>query len=378
MLVGRRRPAQTGLSTWPTCGSDQSARSSGPTPLALFAGTPLYLLYLRALGARVGRDVTVLSEARAGVHRPHQDRRRHGDPEGPVPVRYRAYDGVIQIGPVTPSVSGARRGEDRAGSARRSATAPSSGITSLHAGQAVPPGRTGTARPRSRPAPTTDRAGAPGRVAAPGRVPNVPLLFLIAVTTPLVLVGAMLLPNAVPQFGALIDTSTPAFTSFVLPPRRLSMALPAAGGSLAGLLAVGTPPRLLQPLVRRTGCTAGSTGLNSLGAPGDRRVDQLGSFHRAVRDSVLHRRLPALDRYRLPRWCRPAELRMAVQHESPYLSPAGRGHGRRRRAVAAQRRPLGVGLPCRRCRSARTTSSATTSPTRRRAAPGTTARSRRR
>ena len=31
------------------------------SPLALFVGSPLYVLYLRALGAKVGRGVTILS-----------------------------------------------------------------------------------------------------------------------------------------------------------------------------------------------------------------------------------------------------------------------------------------------------------------------------
>ena len=52
-------------------------------PLALlFAGSPLYVLYLRALGAKVGRGVVIFSRQRARVHRPAHHRRRHGHPEG--------------------------------------------------------------------------------------------------------------------------------------------------------------------------------------------------------------------------------------------------------------------------------------------------------
>ena len=51
-------------------------------PLVLFAGSPLYVLYLRALGAKVGRGVGDLLPARARVHRPVHHRRRHGRPQG--------------------------------------------------------------------------------------------------------------------------------------------------------------------------------------------------------------------------------------------------------------------------------------------------------
>ena len=40
------------------------------SPMTLFVGSPLYVLYLRALGARIGRGVTILSTQCAGVQRP--------------------------------------------------------------------------------------------------------------------------------------------------------------------------------------------------------------------------------------------------------------------------------------------------------------------
>ena len=70
-------------------------------PLVRFAGTPLYLLYLRALGAKIGRGVTILSPTvpvctdlltiGAGTVI-----RKDSSFTG-----YRAHNGVIQIGPVT-------------------------------------------------------------------------------------------------------------------------------------------------------------------------------------------------------------------------------------------------------------------------------------
>ena len=47
-------------------------------PMALFAGSPLYNLYLRLLGMRIGRDSVIATDAGAGLHRPDLDRRQHG------------------------------------------------------------------------------------------------------------------------------------------------------------------------------------------------------------------------------------------------------------------------------------------------------------
>ena len=50
-------------------------------PMVLFAGTPLYTLYLRALGAKIGRGVADPDPASADLHRPADHRRRHGHPQ---------------------------------------------------------------------------------------------------------------------------------------------------------------------------------------------------------------------------------------------------------------------------------------------------------
>ena len=51
-------------------------------PLVRFAGTPLYSLYLRALGAKIGRGVAIFSADRPGLHRPAHHRVGHGHPQG--------------------------------------------------------------------------------------------------------------------------------------------------------------------------------------------------------------------------------------------------------------------------------------------------------
>ena len=51
-------------------------------PLVLFAGSPLYVLYLRALGAKIGRGVVIFSRHVPVCTDLLTDRRRHGHPQG--------------------------------------------------------------------------------------------------------------------------------------------------------------------------------------------------------------------------------------------------------------------------------------------------------
>jgi amino acid adenylation domain-containing protein len=82
ILVGRWRPGQIRLWSpaylrfWTVKALVRSC------PLVLFAGSPLYLLYLRALGARIWTGSGDLFPDRAGVHRPTLGRRGHGHPQG--------------------------------------------------------------------------------------------------------------------------------------------------------------------------------------------------------------------------------------------------------------------------------------------------------
>src|SRR4028118_141693 len=104
--------------------------------LLFFSGTPLYVWYLRALGAKVGRDVAIfvrqvpvatgplasgagaggrparswLRPAGAGGHRPGDDRRRDGDPEGRLDQR---LPGPRRADPNRPDHSRQGRGRGR-------------------------------------------------------------------------------------------------------------------------------------------------------------------------------------------------------------------------------------------------------------------------
>ena len=63
LLIGRWKPQRDPRSgAWRTSASGSSRRWSASNPLVLlFAGSPLYALYLRALGAKIGRGVAILS-----------------------------------------------------------------------------------------------------------------------------------------------------------------------------------------------------------------------------------------------------------------------------------------------------------------------------
>ncbi len=125
-------------------------------PMVLFVGSPLYVLYLRLLGAdRPRRDDPVARGAR--LHRPADDRRRHRDPAR-MPIssatgRTRAGSRPARS-PSAGTPSWARTASWR--SARRWATAPNWATPPpCTTAPRCPPASGGTARPPSPRTPTT-------------------------------------------------------------------------------------------------------------------------------------------------------------------------------------------------------------------------------
>ncbi|MEV6654709.1 Pls/PosA family non-ribosomal peptide synthetase [Streptomyces sp. NPDC051219] len=224
------------------------------SPMRLFTGTPLYVLYLRALGASIGRDVAVLSR---------------NVPvctdlltieEGTVVRKdvffscYRAHAGVIETGPVTLGRNvtvceqtvldidtsmgdGAQLGH----------------ASSLQSGQAVPAGESWHGSP-AQPTETDFRAVEP---TACGTLRKclytvAQLLVVLGVYLPLTLAGVSILFTAVPQLEGLLNPEPElAFTS----PGFYADALIASsvgffGGLLMGLVAVNAVPRILSRAIR--------------------------------------------------------------------------------------------------------------------------------
>jgi non-ribosomal peptide synthetase-like protein len=219
-------------------------------PLALlFVGSPLYVLYLRALGARIGRDVAILSQNVPVC----TDLLTIGD--GTVVRKdslfpcYRAHAGLIHIGPVTlgrdvvvceASVvdidtslgDGAQLGH----------------ASSLHPGQAVPDGERWHGSP-------AQRTEVDYRVVEPAGCGTlrrtvytvVQLLKVAAVYMPVAIGGVGVLVTEDPRLTRLLDSGSLTFTSwrFYLGALTASLML-LLGAVLVGLLLVVTVPRLLN------------------------------------------------------------------------------------------------------------------------------------
>ncbi|MEU9291735.1 Pls/PosA family non-ribosomal peptide synthetase [Streptomyces sp. NPDC048275] len=223
------------------------------SPLRLFAGSPLYVLYLRALGARIGKGVTILTRAIPVC----TDLLTVG--EGTVIRKdvllscYRAHAGRIQTGPVT-------LGSDVLVSEHTVLdidTTMGDGAqlghaSCLHTGQRVP----GGARRHGSPAQPTE---VDYRTVGPADCPTakrtlygvVQLLTLLAVYLPLAMGGVSILLAEVPQLHGLLTPQQAAFTSPAFYADALAISLVVFLGSLlAGLLAVGTVPRVLNRAIK--------------------------------------------------------------------------------------------------------------------------------
>ncbi|MFJ6048695.1 Pls/PosA family non-ribosomal peptide synthetase [Streptomyces sp. NPDC092307] len=223
------------------------------SPARLFVASPLYVVYLRALGARIGRNVAIFS-----THLPAcPDLLTIGD--GTVIRKdvllscYRAHDGLIQTGPVTLGrdvlVSEQTVLDIHTSMGDRSQLGHAS---SLHAGQAVPAGE----RRHGSPAEPTDTdfrttAAAECSTARKIRYSIGQLLALLLVYLPLTTGGVTLLLAALPELNSPRGGVTSTFTSGTFYRDALAASFVLFfGAAVAGLLVQGTVPRLLGPAVK--------------------------------------------------------------------------------------------------------------------------------
>ncbi|MFD4242177.1 Pls/PosA family non-ribosomal peptide synthetase [Streptomyces sp. NPDC058525] len=247
-LIGRWQPCQIrvwSLSYFRFWTVRTLVRSAPPV---LFVGSPLYVLYLRALGARIGRGVAVFSRNVPVC----TDLLAVGD--GTVIRKdsyftcYRAQAGLIQAGPVSIGKD-AVVGEatvldigtalgDRARLAHASA---------LHSGQTVPDGEHWHGSPALRadarypvvgPA---DRGGLRRAVHGVLQIPAVLLVYL-----PLSFGGVSLLLAELPQLAAVLEPGPMALASWAFYTEALAASLVLFFGAIVlGLLLIATVPRLL-------------------------------------------------------------------------------------------------------------------------------------
>jgi non-ribosomal peptide synthetase-like protein len=298
------------------------------SPLVLFTGSPLYALYLRALGAKVGRGIVVLSQ-----HAPVcTDLLTIGD--GTVIRKdvyfscYRASAGWVETGAVTlgrDAFVGEKAVLDIETSLGDGAQL--GHVSSLHAGQAVPDGERWHGSP-AQPTEADYRAVAPVpcstlRRFRYGALQLASVLFFYA---PLAFGGVGFLFAEVPWLAALLDPGSANFTGveFYVVALVTSLVL-FIGSVLVGLLVVVTVPRLLNLAIEPD------------------KIYRLYGFHYAV-----HRTMAVLtnrtffvelfgDSSYIVYYLRAIGYRLSpveqtgsnfgseLKHESPYLSSVGTG-----------------------------------------------------
>jgi non-ribosomal peptide synthetase-like protein len=295
-------------------------------PLVLFVGTPLYVLYLRALGAHVGRGVTILARGVPVC----TDLLTIGD--GTVIRKdsvfncYRAHAGAIQTGAVTIGTDavvseatvldidtslgdGAQLGH----------------ASALHAGQSVPAGERWHGSP-------AQASGVDYRAVEEigcSRVRKTAytvgqLLYLLLVGLPLAIVGFLPLLAALPQIKALLDT-TPMTTAFFYEEVLTASFVLFFGGLGLGLVVVTTVPRLLA----RTFEPGKVYPLYGFHYSAHRAITRLTNgklFMLIAGDSsyVVHY-LRAIGYHLRPVEQTGSNFGTAVKHETPFLATVGRG-----------------------------------------------------
>ncbi|MEU6068915.1 Pls/PosA family non-ribosomal peptide synthetase [Streptomyces sp. NPDC047082] len=296
------------------------------SPVRLFVGSPLYVLYLRALGAHIGRGVTILTRTIPVCTDLLTVGERTVIRKDVLLSCYRAHGGLIQTGRVTlgsnvlVSEHTVLDIDTSMGDGSQLGHA-----SSLHAGQAVPAGE----RRHGSPAQPTD---VDYRTVGPADCPTrkratygaMQLLSLLVVWLPLTMGGASALLAAVPQFHALLEPRPVDSPSFYLEALTASVVV-LFGSLLAGLLVVGTVPRVLNRAIK----------------PG--KVYPLYGFHYGVQrvialmtnrkffttlfgdsSAVVHYlRYLGYDLSRIEQTG--SNFGTEVQHDNPYLSSVGTG-----------------------------------------------------
>ncbi|MFD3698883.1 Pls/PosA family non-ribosomal peptide synthetase [Streptomyces sp. NPDC058646] len=223
------------------------------SPVRLFTGSPLYVAYLRALGAKIGSNVAIFS-----THIPVcTDLLTIGD--GTVIRKdalfscYRAHAGLIQTGPVTLG-SNVLVSEQTVLDINTSmgVQAQLGHASSLHAGQTVPDGERWHGSP-AEPTRTDFRtvAALDCSTARKARYVIGQLLALLLMYLPLAAGGATALLAPLAQLATPAQAGTPAFTSgtFYLGALAASFVL-FFGAAFAGLVIQGAVPRLLYLAVK--------------------------------------------------------------------------------------------------------------------------------
>ena len=297
-------------------------------PLALFAGSPVYPLYLRALGAKIGRRVVIFSRTVPVC----TDMLTIGDD---TVIRressfagYRAVAGVIQTGPVSIGKEALIGEHTLLDIGTRVGDGSQLGHTSsLYESQAVPDGQRWHGSP-------AQRADVDYRSAEP--IPSGPLrrtsygtlqvLSLIFVTMPLAVAAAVALLTRLPAAVSMASLGTGGLimASFYQDGLILSTAL-FVGVILLGAAIVVTVPHILRRFIT-PGRAYPLYGLHHWVHRIIRRLTNIGFYLELTGDSsyVVHY-LRGLG-YRLPDFEQTgSNFGADLEHETPFLIDIGRG-----------------------------------------------------
>ena len=321
LLVGRWKPREIPLWGWAYLRFWTVKALIGFSPLPLLTGSPLYSLYLRALGARIGKGVLFLTR-----HPPVcTDLLTVGD--GAVVRKdsylngYRVRAGRLETGRVELG-AGSFVGEMSVldvGTAIGE-HAQLGHASCLHRGQSVPAGESWHGSP-ARPS-AVDYQGLPGGVPARGRA----ALFGLGQVLALVLVALPAALLAARAVAGLVHPGPPDFTGWAFYRGQvLDSLLLYFGGLLAALLVVLTAPRLLAPLLR-PGEVYPLHGLRYSAHRALFRLTNVRSLNHLFGDSsaIVHY-LRALG-YRLGAVEQTgSNFGVEVKHEAPGLCRVGRG-----------------------------------------------------
>ncbi|MFB9835268.1 Pls/PosA family non-ribosomal peptide synthetase [Actinoallomurus acaciae] len=298
------------------------------SPMALFAGSPLYVLYLRMLGAKIGRGVVIFAKAPVCT-----DLITVGDGTliraNSAVTGYRVVGGVIQTGPITLGKNvfvGERTVLDintAMGDGARLGHA-----SSLHATQAVPAGERWVGSPARR-ADADHLTVPPARCGTRRRFTYgaVQLVNLLFVFEPLGAgIGAVLLTRP-PRPVRLIEVGSTAAGGAAFFSTALTASAVLFGGAvLGGLIAAFTLPRLVH-LVIRPGKVYPLYGFHYGLQRAVARWTNLKFFHRLFGDSsyVVHYLRALGYRFSRPIVQTGTNFGSELHHQSPFLTTIGAG-----------------------------------------------------
>jgi len=327
-LVGRWKPQQISVWSLPYLRFWLVKTLVQADPLVLFSGSPVYSLYLRALGAGIGRRVVIFSRTVPVC----TDMLTIGDD---TVIRressftgYRAVDGVIQTGPVSigrEALIGEHTVLDIGTSVGNGSQL--GHTSSLFESQAVPDGQRWHGSPAQRT--EVDYRSVPPVASGPLRrtaYGTLQILSLLLVTLPLALGGGAAVLTKVPAVVSFATLGAGGITaaSFYTDGLIVSFALFCAA-ILVGAALVVTVPRILRRLIV-PGRAYPLYGLRHWVHRTIRTLTNIGFYLELFGDSsyVVHY-LRALG-YRMPDFEQTgSNFGADLEHETPFLVEIGRG-----------------------------------------------------